>query len=307
MPEDSPTLKGNFLSWLVGLALLILVLVGLGVREAKRSVVDQGARFHLLYIDSGGKRVSLVSFDPVEEKIAIVEYPPELKITSRSVGSYEVGSLYTLGAYKSEGGEFARRKVQGFMRLPIVGYLIVPEAEGDVTGALRRALWESLRKPKTESNLSYLDRYYLWRKSSENSIRVIGSEELRRAGIITPTQAGLSYSAERLQTYVGSSLFDWGVGQEGATVALINESGLDGMGSDMAAFLSSLGLDVVMVRSGSTVRESTSYRVAKPEQFKRTLTLLSRVFSFPKYEVGETGEYRAEIVFWVGKDALELF
>ena len=287
---------------------MIFVLVGYGVREYTRSVVDPQARFHLLYLDDGGSRVSLASFDPVEQKIVVIEYPPELTIKSRSVGSYEMRNLYTLGGYKGDGGEFARRKVQGFMRLPIIGHMVNTNGLGEIERSLRQTLRQSLYRRGFETNLSWWDRFRLYQELNEASVRVVGKEELLRVGILVSTpDLGWGYNSERLIKYVGSSFFDWGVGQEGATVAIINESGLDGMGSDVASFLTSMGLDVVMVKSGNTIRETTSYTVQEPKQFVKALTLIERVFPFEPYRIGETQEYRADIVFWIGKDALELF
>lgn len=294
--------------WLVGV-LITMVLVGYGVSEYRKSVVDPDARFHLLYIDDEGARVSLASFDPVEQKIVVIEYPPELTIVSRSVGRYEMRNLYTLGGYKGDGGEFARRKVQGFMRLPIVGHIVSNSESGEIEGSLRSALRQSLYKGGgVETNLSIFDRFRLLSELSRASVRVVGKEELVRAGILVSTpDSGWNYNSERLIKYVGASFFDWGVGQEGATVAIVNESGLDGMGSDMASFLTSMGLDVVMVRSGEKTSESTRYVIQDPKKFRRALTLIERVFTFEPYVIEETKDFRADIVFWIGKDALELF
>lgn len=300
-------------SSLARLILVVLgVLVGLGmvVNEWQRSLkVWDGARFNLVYVDQDGKRVSVVSFDPVEQKTMILEYPEQLSISSRSVGEYKIGNLYTLGQYKQQGGEFARRKVQGFMRMPIMGYLVESSQHGSVRSSLSRALIRGIWHSE-ESNLSRIDSLVLWRQLGRYNLSLIEEDELVRAGIIVRREnetGSYGYMPERLSQYVGKQFFDWGVGIEGASVAVINESGIDGMGSDMAGFLTSMGLDVVVVRSGAQTRDRSRVVVKEDAKFDRSLNLIGRAFGFGEPEIGKTEEYRADIVLWVGKDAADLF
>ncbi len=291
---------------LVGL--LVLVGGGTGLRMVRNSVVLPETRFNLVYIDQEGRRLSVVSFDPVEQKITYITYPEKLAITSRSVGEYEVGNLYTLGAYKNEGGEFARRKVQGFMRLPIVGYLVRREGAGEIDRSFEAALAAAMVQSDSEDNLTALDAYRLWKASRSYSSRQVEEGELMRAGVIVRKEGELlRYAPLALSSYVGQSFFDWGVGKEGATVAVINESGEEGLGSDMAEFLDNMGLDVITVRSGEGTGDKTTMLVREPKVIPQTLRFMEQVFRFDPYTVGDTAMYRAEIVLRVGRDALELF
>lgn len=279
------------------------------MREWRASIVNPEARFNLVYIDEGGRRVSVVTVDPVEEKVMIITYPEKLAITSRSVGEYEIGSLYKLGSYKDQGGEFARRKVQGFMRLPIVGYLVNLEGSGNVNESLKHSMLKIIWSNRLENNLTTIDAYRLSAYLRSYSAKYVSDEELVRVGVIVRDKENnkMSYNQLALSSYVGKSFFDWGVGKEGVTVAVINESGESGLGSDMAEFLDNMGLDVITVKSGSTISGSTRTVVSHPEASHLTLTFMSRVFEFKPYEEGDTTEYRAGIVIWVGRDALELF
>ncbi len=163
-------------------------------------------------------------------------------------------------------------------------------------------------KRGSEDNLTLFDTYRLAEYMRSYSHRLVGQEDLVRAGVIVASEKDkLEYAPLALSSYVGKSFFDWGVGKEGVTVSIINESGESGLGSDMAQFLDNMGLDVITVRSGSQVSDTTRMIVADPKSATLTLTLMERVFRFKLYEVGDTAEYRAGIVMWVGKDALELF
>jgi len=289
-------------------SLVILVMVGVFVKELRASLVSPDTRFNLIYIDEGGKRVSVVTIDPVEEKVMIITYPEKLAITSRSVGEYEIGSLYKLGSYNGRGGEFARRKVQGFMRLPILGYLVNLEGRGSVNESLKSSLVKAMWNRSVEDNLTLIDKYRLSQAIRSFSGKNVGDDELVRAGVIVRGEdQKLSYSPLALSSYVGKSFFDWGVGKEGVTVSIVNESGESGLGSDMAEFLDNMGLDVITVKSGNTTSDTTRTLVDDPKTSTATLTFMSRVFKFKSYEIGDTAEYRAGIVMWIGKDALELF
>lgn len=297
------------LARLIIVGLGVLVILGMIVNEWRRSLgVWEAARFNLVYVDEGGERISVASFDPVEQKVLILEYPKNLSIASRSVGEYKIENLYKLGTYKQQGGEFARRKVQGFMRMPITGYLVASTRNGQIKATLSKALLNGFFHSK-ESNLSRFDQYVLWQQLKRYNTSEVGEDELLRAGIIVTREGseGYGYMAERLAQYVGKQFFDWGVGIEGATVAVVNESGIDGMGSDMAGFLTNMGLDVVVVRSGKELREHTSIVVADQKMQARTLRLIDRAFGFETATEGKTDEYRADIVVWVGKDATDLF
>lgn len=277
------------------------------VREYQRSLVRPEARFNLVYVSAEEKQVSVVSFDPVEQKVLAIVYPTDLEISSRSVGSYSISQLYTLGSYRDKGGEFVRRKVQGFMRLPIRGYLISTEPWGE-EGPLPK-LSRDLRRTcygRGESNLSKIDclRLVSWLGSS--SERTVREEELVRSGIIVIKDGKKTYVAERLFEYVGQLFFDWRVGREGARVAVINESGESGLGTDLAMFLEHVGLDVVSVRGGESQEEKSRLVIMEPDKFELTLKILTEVFDM-KIESGDTAQHRADMVFFVGTDTLELF
>jgi len=288
--------------------LVILIVIGLVARELRSSVVSTETRFNLLYIDDGGRRVSVVTVDPVEEKVLIITYPEKLAISSRSVGEYEIGSLYKLGSYKGQGGEFARRKVQGFMRLPIVGYLVNLEGKGKINDSLKVAMLNAIWRRNIENNLTVIDAYRLTKSLGNFSAKNVSEDELIRAGVIVVNnEQKLGYAPLSLSSYVGKSFFDWGIGREGVTVAIVNESGESGLGSDMAEFLDNMGLDVITVKSGNNISEETRMLVGDPNNAEITLKFMRRVFNFVTYEEGDTTEHRADIVVRVGRDALELF
>lgn len=279
--------------------MLGLILCGLTLREYRSSQVVGHAqyRFNLVVIapESG---VTFISFDPTERAVLAIPFPTNLAINSRKSGEYSLASLYKLGAYSGEGGEFARQKIQGFMRVPIPGYLVS-------TGGIRSGLIKAVMG-RQETSLSKLDSMVLLWRLGRYKYRSVEESELTRAGVIDKN----IYHPDRLQEYVGTRLFDWGIGETRETIAIINASGEDGLGSDMADFLTNLGMDVVMVRSAAQdeLLDVSEWITESPERAEELRYIFENLFGFEQLKLQELGsEYRANVLLKVGKDAKELF
>lgn len=287
-------------------AVVILIILGLGRAEYRSSQVvgHSQYRFNMAVI-SPSDGVTFVSYDPSEKSILVLPFPTNLAINSRSKGEYSISSLYKLGSYTDAGGMFARQKIQGFMRVPIPGYLVVNNLKQKMRTLLTKNLLRVIFA-HSETSLSRFDALVLLYRSNRYSLREIEEKELVRAGVIT----GNIYHPERLQEYVGTRLFDWGIGSAATTVAIVNASGENGLGSDMADFLSNLGLDVVMVRSvmGDEILPTSSWQVGDEAKAIELGYVFETLFSFDKPKLEAVPEeYRSMVLMKVGKDAKELF
>ncbi len=281
------------------LLVVILVAIGLIVREYRQSQVVGHAKYRFnLAVINPDKGVTFVSYDPAERSALIIPLPTELAITSRSSGEYSISSLYKLGSYTGEGGRFARQKIQGFMRVPVPGYIV---GKGDYRALLIKAIFSG-----GETSLSRFDAIVLLLRSGSYKTRVVEEKELVRANVIEDNK----YKSERLQEYVGSRLFDWGIGGKEITVSIINESGENGLGSDMADFLTNLGLDVVMVRSGngSETLEHSEWVIEESAKQDELIYIFQNLFEFNNPKIEKiSGEYRSQVLIKVGKDVKNLF
>ncbi|MFH2086041.1 MAG: LytR C-terminal domain-containing protein [bacterium] len=286
----------NWAKWIAWM-LLIFVACGWVLKEWRWSqVVNQaGYRFNLAVIEPD-VGVSFVSFDPTEKMILVLPFPGNLAISTRSGGEYAVSSLYKLGNYQGQGGAFVRQKIQGFMRVPVPGYLL---ANGGLRMGLLRVIFSQV-----DTSLSKFDAVILFYRLSRYSNRAVAEDELVRAGVVEDN----TYHPNRLQEYVGTRLFDWGIGGEGVSVAIVNASGENGLGSDMADFLTNLGLDVVMVRSADEQREVTEWQVESSQSAQKLSYIFQNLFAFSDPKVEHVpDEYRSTVLVKVGKDAKELF
>jgi len=277
-----------------------IVLLGIVFRSVKNSqlVGHTNYRFNMAVIDEE-KGVSFVSFDPVERSVLTIPFPKDLVIESRSSGEYSIASLYKLGSYNGEGGKFARQKIQGFMRVPVPGYLV---GQGGITKLLLATVIG-----RTESSLSPIDALRLLTWYGQFRHKVVTAEELSRASVIDENK----YRSERFQEYIGTRLFDWGIGGKEITVAIVNASGENGLGNDLADFLHNLGMDIVMVRSvnkSDDYLEKTTWQTVDKENISDLSYIFENLFDMGLANVEIVSEeYRASVLIKVGKDAKNLF
>lgn len=290
----------------VGMGIVLLIALGLVWQEVKRSLVigHPKYRFNMVLI-AKEQGINFFSFDPSERTLLSMEFPVEMVIKSHSQGEYPIASLYKLGSYDGNGGYFVRQKIQGFMRVPVPGYIVSNKSSKSPRANLRLQLI-ALVFGRSESNLSKLDAAYLLLKSFSYRLRSVSEDELIRKGVVE----NKTYHPERLQEFVGSRLFDWGIGAKGTTVAIINMSGVNGLGSDMADFLNNLGLDVVMVRSDETAQlsERSTWQVEDKATSIEMKYIFENLFGFGAPKIEKLGEeYRSQILIQVGKDMVNLF
>ncbi|MEI6690882.1 MAG: LytR C-terminal domain-containing protein [bacterium] len=290
----------------VGIGLVLILLISSCLQEYRKSIiVGSGIRSNLVMAEPTGE-VAVVSFDPSEKRITELTLE-DVAIKSRSIGEYKLSQLYRLGSYDGSGGEFVRRKMQGFLRLPLVDYIVVDDMGPN---GLRKALLLQIVFANRAS-MSRIDALTLWFSSWSMMWRNVPFDTLIKDGVFVKNTEGFEVSNSRLQQFVGLRLFDWTVGGEGVTVAIINETEIEGLGNDIAKFLTNVGMDVVSVRSGDGQQsDKTSVLFShKPKDMLATDRVLHFIFGRKEifqYEQN-LSEYRSDVVIKIGKDVMEMF
>lgn len=284
--------------------IILFVLFVVFIQQANKSIVyGEITRVNLLAL-SGDGGVKVVSVDPVDRVFTVIDIPQELEIKSRSVGSYKVGNLYKLGEYEGDVGEFAKRKMQGFLRIPVKGFYLYRSE--NLRGEFLLLVKDSFGNSGV-SNLSFLDRVILLIKSLIYRVDTVSSDELYREGVLVSENGGLNYSDSKLYNYVQRKFVDWKVGEEGVSSTVINSSGEEGLGNDVSRFLTNIGMNVVNVREGNKQGESKILVSDKEILETHTFELISEFLGIFQVEVTNTDEYRADIVLIVGSDLKSIF
>lgn len=294
----------------LGLGVIIGVGLALWYDYQQAIVVGSPYRHNLVY-GSEQTETTFVSLDPVERQILAINYPKELEIKSRSVGSYKIGSLYKLGEWEGEGegveeGVFVKRKIQGFMRVPIAGYIERKKQSDKVRQTFPVDVIAGLMR---NSQYGFLDTIAIYWKAITYDWREVEEDELVRAGAIINENSKLNVNQEMLQKFLASRVFDWKVGELSATVVVINESGSNGLASDVAEYLTNMGFDVVSVRSGEGDRDLTELVVQDEvgKNMEETLQLMENLFGWSRVSIEPRGESRSMLTVLLGRDAEKLF
>lgn len=286
--------------------LLFFVLMFYALRSSL--VVGRGGRFNLVAVDSH-ENALFVSYDATQERITVVSFPSELFIRSRSVGEYQIGKLYQLAQYEEDPGTFVRRKIQGFMRVPVPGYIV---SDGDLGEFRRKGLFSTLFRrifSTWETNITRLDALALLIRGQSYVWDIQDVESLVREGVlVSRNQGGYGYNPARLLEYVDGKFFDWQVGQESYSVSVIDLSDEHGLASDLSDFVTNVGSDVVMVKEGDETSSTSRIIVSSEEVLDSYTTLVIRsLLGIEDVVVDDTSVYRSDIVLFVGSDMENIF
>jgi hypothetical protein len=290
--------------------LIVLVVTGSLYRTIRRSqIIGNPYRYNLILAADQAQAI-FVSFDPEEKQIFAVSYPADLEISSRSVGTYKISNLYKLGTFDGSPVTFVRRKIQGFMRVPITGFLEeyhpaqITSAQTETMVSLKR----NILSHDNISNLSRFDSLILYLRGRQYDWHVSGEDELIRANVIEKKNDNYVAHQERLKPYLGAKVFDWALGAHRATVAVVNESGEDGLGSEIAELLGNMGFDIVAVKGGQAGTEKTVVEYqSNNAQSKEILGVFRDLLGWDRVRQTATDEYRAQYVIRIGSDAVTLF
>lgn len=264
-------------------------------------------RFNFVVFTNQGD-VGFVSLDSVEKNISFVEFPKELAIDSRSVGEYRIDRLEKLASYEEESGLFVKRKIQGFLRVPVSGY-IYAKKDAKIKEVVRQAVfWKLLKRGEVVSDLSIFDLGLIAVRSRSYVEFNEGEKKLVKEGILVKKGDGYGYNRKRLSEFVGERYFDWLVGEEDVTVAVVDESGLPGLGEDVSDFVQNLGAKVVLVREEESERKESFLRVKnKKLKGSETIKAMNEFLGVGRVEVGKTESFRSEVVLFLGSDMEKLF
>jgi len=231
------------------------------------------------------------------------------------MGGYRVGKLVELGEYEEFPGEFVKKKIQGFLRVPVSGYVIFKTQKEDreKVDVVKLRLRDSLLG-RGGSNLNFLDKVILLQRFYAYIWKGWDTNDLVRLGVLVKGRMGndevYNYDDGRLFEYTRDKFFDWLVASEELSAAVLDVSGLD-LGEDVVRFLENLGVDVVMIRKGDKEikkNDESKLIVAEKELLKsKTAESLRDLLGINRIEVGNVDAYRSDVLLVVGRDLENMF
>lgn len=290
-----PIRKMSFLKIAVSILFVVFVFSAI----ARSELIGVEARHNVVVIEADGD-ILLLSYSPVEKKVVHIALPAELRIRSRSVGSYRVSNLLQLGEYQGDRGEFVRAKVQGFIKVPVPNYLIINEANSRARIITR--IFETIGKAE-RTNMALMDMILLIYRSLAYEWEMIDEEALVAKGVLRDDGDGYAYDERALTLFARETYLDWVVSQEGLSVTVVNQSEEDGLGTDVGSFIENVGMNLVQIKRGDN-QGGASQVVVSGEHVLNTYSyhVISKFLGIGEYLIEDTHEERADIVVRVRDD-----
>ncbi|MFC1653267.1 LytR C-terminal domain-containing protein [Patescibacteria group bacterium] len=268
-------------------------------------------RFNVVVGREGGF-VTLISVSSNEPDVLMFEMDPDVMVsTVHGYGQYKVGSLLRLGEIEEMGENLLIKSAQQTFGLRIHGHV---SADGKVGGDLRNYL-QKLVRPMAFSlvgnPIGVMDVVrYAQRISGlrEDQIELIPIHESSLAYTKTLPDGGEVYELDllRLDGFLEGRAINMVYSKEGYGVAVLNTTSHSGLASSLSRILLNSGVSVVSVSENQLGYESSKI-VIKNKDFmdSETFLILSNLFDDFEVEVGETEDFRADIVVLLGKDYKE--
>ncbi len=136
-------------------------------------------------------------------------------------------------------GKVRISELQKDLEIPIDAYIT-----GQPNGSVANALWQSMFSFHAKSNINFVDKMKLWFLATS-----IHSDALSEDSVTLPI-------SEDVSTNILQKVFlDKTIYQEAKTIAIVNASGISGMGGRLARLITDIGGNVIMVSTSQSLSE----------------------------------------------------
>lgn len=268
---------------------LILALVGFNRLWQKARLSLWDGKSNLGVVEGGGEDSRLKIFLPSELSRLELIIPGNVMVwLSRDLGEYQLKSVFDLGDLdEGHGGKLLTRTVQETMGVEVKGYDF-----------------------KEKTNLSWWDRWRLqWFRLKNNQVKVVSLKDL---GVLEEESLNDGRQVYRLNQglmdeWLNQNLFDEKIVEENLSIALVNNSGVEGVAKTVSRLVSNLGGEVRLLRNGDII-EKSRILVGKPADRKfKTVKVLSQALGIEEVVVGDVEEYRAQMVIFIALDYTRVY
>ena len=271
----------------IGFLVFLISLVGINYlwQKAKNSIWNGKSRLAVVIVNNDLLKVDVA----VPNQKTILSFKLKDNVLVKvpfEFGNYQLGKEYELGKLEDQGGFLLTRTSQDFLGLGIKGYQV-----GRFT------------------NLSWLDKLRWWWFDKMISDQTTKINLVEEASFSTEAQVDGSVvylgSQILIDDLVNEYLFDEEIVNEGLGIAVINISGKAGVAQTASRIISNLGGEIRMLDNGDLNEKSSILVSEKKWLNSKTVEKLARDFNITKLAIGDTSEFRAEIVLKIAKDYLK--
>ena len=305
--------KKSFRSKLVVWGVSLFV-VGVGLIFCYRmfsSGTWKGRQRYNLLVGSPDEMHALVSLSADEPDALILVFHPDFVVEGvYGYGEYKMGSLLKLGKLEKLGDSLIKKSVQNTVGLKVCGYVnsFVPNDLDVDPGSWLKKVIRPMSLSLIGNEIGILDVFRYSQRISrlrEDQIEVIPLHESRLAYTEVQPDGTEMFLLDKLR--LDGFLLDRIKGlvytEEDHGVSVINTTSHYGLATSVSRLFLNSGLDVVGVGENQMNLEITQILVKNKEmESEETTHFVTHAFDSYELRVGETEEYRADVVVLIGED-----
>lgn len=293
----------SFLNYLGIFALFlipILLIVSIYKYQLSRSLWTDKERINLIF---GEKPLFIVSFNPTEEKLTALLFPPELYLkVPQNYGSLKAESLWTLSKQEKNSGELTALTLQNFVGAPIYGWIYSDSSNLSEKTLSPETIKKLLLIKPSLTNLSFLDqiKFSLFLKNlPAGKIKIINLNQkylIQKSKLPDKTEIA-QINKKQLDIYLAGLYTDDQIQKEDLAVTIKNSSEVSGVGNEFGRILANLGARVIAVENANENEISTC--LVKDQNLKSKT--LEKIVALTKCQVKEGDTKGGDIVVSIGK------
>lgn len=265
-----------------------------GLVPEKKYVWDGHSVINVLFtsIKEEKPNFSVVSFNPKEERVTIIDVPEQTYIDlPKKYGSWKLGSIYRLGQEEKNpaGAYLLELSVSKLLGLHMDGIVVLNSNQK------ASEFVESLKKNPL-SRLVFLGSGYqseltpaeltkfFWSISSARSDKIafvdLSRSNITDSKLLPDSSRVLGVNAVKLDLFVQDKMSDPLIIEEGSSVAIFNAAGFPGLAQQASRMVTNLGGNVVLVaNAGGIVEESVVFSDQEKEGLTFTKSRLTQIFA----------------------------
>jgi hypothetical protein len=307
--EKKKSIQSKLVLW--GITLFVFGLISLFVYRMFCSGSWEGRQRYNLLVGTPDGLHALVSISADEPDALIFVFDPNFLVEGvYGYGEYKIGSLLNLGKLEKLGDKLIKKSVQNTMGLRVQGYVSseVPNDLDENPNTWLKKLIRPMSLSLIGNEIGILDVIRFSERISglrKDQIEVMPLHESRLAVTVLQPDGTEVFQLDklRLDGYLLNRIKGSVYTEEDHGVAVVNTTPHYGLATSVSRLFLNSGLDVVGVGENQMNLETTQILI-KDEELANQETTRFATYAFDEYElkVGETDEYRAEVVVLIGED-----
>lgn len=249
--------------------------------------------FILTSTDNGAQNISLISFQPKEDRIVLLKLSKEIYFEApKGFGFWTLGSVYKLGQVENPpiGGRLLQLSASKLLGLPIDGIIILntdKQASQLLTNLHQNPLLALGLIKDVQTNLSPLQTIKLfWSLSQVRKDKIItldlAQSSITESKLLPDSSRVLGVDTVKLDYFIRQNMSDRSILEEEAAVAIFNGTQIPGLAQQAARMVANMGGNVLWTGNLEQDLEKSAVIISGEETLlpnSLTVKRLSQIFA----------------------------